>query len=219
MERTIRVTGKGKLSVKPDVTRLIFTLDGTREEYDAALRLSSESTDQLKTALSQYGFKNEDFKTTYFNVESVYDSYQDKDGMWKQRFVGYRFSHCLKLEFPVDNERLGKMLYSLGHSTVSPEIRIEYTISDPEAAKNELLAKAVADSRIKADILSKAAGVVLGEIVTIDYSWSEMEFVSRPMNKMMLCSDSAVTEECCNLNIEADDISVTDTVTVVWTIN
>ena len=34
MERTIRVTGKGKLSVKSDMIRLRINIEGTYEEYD-----------------------------------------------------------------------------------------------------------------------------------------------------------------------------------------
>lgn len=67
------------------------------------------------------------------------------------------------------------------------------------------------------DVLTKAAGVTLREIVNIDYSWTELEFVSRPMNSMML-------EECCmkrcedsdDIDINPDDINVTDSVTVAW---
>lgn len=33
MERTIRVTGKGKLSVKPDMIRLRINIEGMYEEY------------------------------------------------------------------------------------------------------------------------------------------------------------------------------------------
>lgn len=219
MYRTIRVTGKGRLSIKPDVTRLNLSLEGMEKEYDAALKLSSNSTEALKATLEQFGFERKDLKTLHFNIEAVYESYQAKDRSWKQRFEGYRYSHHLKVEFHSDNVRLGKILYALGHCEVSPEIRIEYTISDPENAKNELLAKAVADSKAKAVILADAAGVTLGEITTIDYSWADLEFVSRPMNKMMLCEDAAAPTGSYDLDIEADDIDVEDTVTVIWKIS
>ena len=42
MERTIRVTGKGKLSVKPDMIRLRINIEGMYEEYDETLRKSSD---------------------------------------------------------------------------------------------------------------------------------------------------------------------------------
>ncbi|EJX05339.1 hypothetical protein EVA_06551, partial [gut metagenome] len=47
-QRTIRVTGKGKIKVKPDMTRITITLEGTYPEYDETLRRSSEGTEQMK---------------------------------------------------------------------------------------------------------------------------------------------------------------------------
>lgn len=41
MERTIRVTGKGKVSVKPDTIRLIMTVEGTNKDYDKAVKESA----------------------------------------------------------------------------------------------------------------------------------------------------------------------------------
>lgn len=41
MERTIRVTGKGKISVKPDTIRLIMTVEGANKVYDKAVKESA----------------------------------------------------------------------------------------------------------------------------------------------------------------------------------
>ena len=49
----------------------------------------------------------------------------------------------MKVEFASDNARLGKTLYALANSPLNPEFRISCTVKDPEAAKNELLGKAV----------------------------------------------------------------------------
>lgn len=76
------------------------------------------------------------------------------------------------------------------------------------------------DAREKAEVLSAAAGVQLGEIQLIDYSWGEVELVSRAYEPMMLRSAKlgSVSEESYEMDIEADDIDIEDTVTVVWTI-
>lgn len=218
MERTIKVTGRGKLAVRPDVTRLLLRLEGTRREYNEALELSARMTEELKTVLETFSFDRKALKTLNFSIDSKYRSETDQYGNWKQVFEGYCFTHQLKAEFPSDNARLGNILRALGSCTAEPEIRLEYTVSDPESAKKELLAKAVADSRTKAGILAAAAGVALGEILTVDYSWAELEFVSRPMEADMKCFREALPGDSCSLDIEADDISMTDTVTVVWRI-
>lgn len=219
MERTIRVTGKGHLSVKPDTVRLVMTMEGMKEEYDAASAESAHMTEHLKQMFSDLGFEREDIKTLSFHVSAEYESYQAKDKSWKRRFEGYKYVHRMKIEFPADNKRLGKVLYKLEHSPVRPEFRIEYTVAEPEKCKNELLKNAVTDAKAKADVLSKASGVSLGEIITIDYSWAEIDFVSRPMDKLMLeecCVRSCEPDETYDIDINPDDIDVTDNVTVVW---
>ena len=134
--RTIRVTGKGQIKVKPDMTRITMSLEGCYPEYGDTLRRSSEDTETLKDVLSGFGFERTDLKTLSFNVNTEYENYKDRSGAYKSRFTGYKFNHILKIEFPSDNARLGKVLYALANCRVRPDFRISYTVKDPEAAKN-----------------------------------------------------------------------------------
>jgi len=217
--RTIRVTGKGQIKVRPDMTRITMSLEGLYEDYSETLRLSSQDTETLKDILSGFGFERSDLKTLNFSVDTEYESYKDRDGSYKQRFTGYRYRHMLKVEFDSDNERLGKILYALANGKVRPEFRISYTVKDPEATKNTLLGKAVKDAREKASVLTEAAGIGLKDIQSIDYSWGEIDFEYRPMDGGILAERCmAEPTAAYSLNIEPDDIEVSDTVTVVWEI-
>ena len=218
--RTIQVTGKGQIRVKPDMTRITISLDGLYKDYGETLRRSSEDTEGLKDLLAGFGFERTDFKTLNFSVDTEYESYQDRDGSYKQRFAGYRFRHVMKVEFLSDNDRLGKVLYALANCHVRPEFRISYTVKDPEAAKNELLGKAVADAKEKAAVLTKAADVALKDIQSIDYAWGEIDFEYRPMTGNVLAEKrmAAPMAGSYDLDIVPDDIQVSDTVTVVWEI-
>ena len=89
----------------------------------------------------------------------------------------------MKVEFDSDNARLGKVLYALAKCPLQPEFRLSYTVKDPEAAKNQLLGKAVADARAKAQVLTQAAGVTLKDIQSIDYSWDRIDFEIQPTSR------------------------------------
>lgn len=221
MERTIKVTGKRKISVKPDTIRIIITQSAVQIKYERAIKESSEKKEYLNTKFQTLGFAKHDLKTLHYDVDTEYESYQDYDRSWKKRFMGYRYTHTMKLEFPADNEKLGEVLGVLSHCPGEPEFSIQYTISDPESAKNELLAKAVEDSMTKAKVLCESAGVLLGDILSIDYSWGEIDFVTRPVDRFAnRCYDAMPTSErAIPIDIEPDDIDVTDTVTVIWGIN
>ncbi len=217
--RTIKVTGNGEMKIHPDTTRITITLEGSSPEYGETLRRSSKDTEAIKELLMPFGFAKSDLKTLSFNVDAEHEGYRDRKGEWKQRFKGYKFRHIIKVEFPSDNGRLGKMLYALAHSRLSPEFRISYTVADPEAAKNDLLAKAVADSRTKAAVLTNAGGVKLGEIQSIDYSWGSIDIEYRPMRDgIMLCGKPIAATNSYEIDIEPDNIKISDTVTVIWEI-
>lgn len=219
-ERIIKVTGKGNLKVRPDVTRITITLDGQNKEYGKILEQSSKDTEEIKDILEKQGFERNDVKTLLFNVDTRYESYQTKDRSWKERFVGFEYTHKVKIEFDSDNTRLGRILYALATAKeIHPDFRLSYTVKDKEGAKNELLGKAVSDAKAKAVVLTKAAGVNLKDILTIDYSWGEIQFEYSPMHdgvfrNALMSSDG----EELGIDIEPDDIEVSDTVTVVWEI-
>ena len=216
--RTIRVTGKGMLKVRPDMTRIVITLEGTNMDYGDTLKESAWDTEQLKDTLEPFGFEREELKTLSFSVDTEYESYKVKDE-YKRRFAGYKFTHVLKLEFDSDNKRLGKVLYALANCQLQPEFRLGYTVKDPEAVKNELLGKAVRDAVAKAGVLSGAAGLRLGAIQGMDYSWGEINMEVYPMTKDLGAYDClAEPTGSYDLDIEPDDIEVKDTVTVVWEI-
>ena len=95
---------------------------------------------------------------------------------------------------------------------MKPEFGISYTVSDPEAVKE------------RASVLTSAADVTLKEIQSIDYSWGEIDFEVRPMGRALMddadcCMDSALDAGGdYDLDVEPDDINVSDTVTVIWEI-
>lgn len=75
----------------------------------------------------------------------------------------------------------------------------------------------------KAAVLTQAAGVTLKGIQSIDYSWGEIDFEYKPMNGMLMADEClaapmAISGTSYDMDIEPDDIEVSDTVTVLWEI-
>ena len=214
MERTIRVKGKGKISVKPDTIKITIKAEGLHWNYGETIEQSTQDTRILRDALKNAGLDPKDLKTTYFWIDSKYESYRDKNDDYKEKFVGYEYEHRTYIKFENDNKILGKVLYELAHCDVKVKFDINYTVKDKEKVKNDLLEKAVKDSTTKAKVLAKASGVKLKEILNIDYSWGEIDIYSSPMDDLMVCKAASTYD----IDIEADDIDVQDTVTITWTI-
>ena len=218
MERTIRVTGKGKLAVKPDLIELTLSIKDIKKEYDELLKRSSSATNEVKELLEKIGFERKNIKTKSFDINIEYDSYRDKNDKWIEEFKGYSFIHKMKIEFEANNKMLGRVLYTLSKSTSYPSFSISYTVSNPEKYKNKLLEKAINNSKEKATVLANASGVKLGKILSIDYSWSELRISSSPFENKKWFFDEDSEESDYVIDVEIDDIDVTDTVTVIWDI-
>ncbi len=215
--RTIRITGKGQLKLRPDVTVITMDLAGVFPDYSEAMERSAEDTENLKKALAPLGFDPKDIKTSKFDFGAKFDSHYD-NGKYIKEFLGYKYIHKLKIEFDSDNRRLGEILSVLAGCGAKPEFEISYTIKDKESAKNEMLAKAVVDARRKAEMLTNAAGVRLKDIQSIDYSWGEIDFSVKTGFFDSIRTSEDEESDCMSLDIEPDNISLSDTVTVIWEI-
>lgn len=215
--KTIRVTGIGSVSVKPDTTSLKITFGGIYKDYEETVRQSAEKTKILREAIEKSGLPGEALKTKDFSIESEYESYRDYNNDYKKRFLGYKFYHRTQIQFPKDNKMLGRILYELSLCSVKVEFSIDYTVKDKDAVKKEVIKRAVENSREKAGIMAIAAGVSLGEVQSIDYSWGEIDIRTSPVDKLEVRKSYAL-EPSYDIDIEPDDIDLTDTVTMVWEI-
>ena len=214
--RTIKVTGKGSVSVKPDTTSLRITFEGVYKDYEETVRQSAEKTKLLREAIEKSGLPGEDLKTKDFSIDSEYESYCDNNDDYRRRFIGYKFYHRTQIQFPNDNKLLGRILYELSVCSVKVEFSIDYTVKDKDAVKKEVIKRAVENSRLKAEIMTAAAGVKLGEVQSIDYSWGEIEIRTYPVDMFEI--GSRKMESSYDIDIEPDDIDVNDTVTIIWEI-
>ena len=217
--RTVRVTGRGQVKFTPDRMRVTATLADAFPAYAQALERSAADTEVLKNALAGLGFAKEALKTLRFDIEPEYEGYNE-DGAYRQRLTGYRYTHVMKLEFDFDNARLGEILCALSAGPLQPELAVSYTVKDPEAARNALLAKAVSDAGEKAEALAAAAGVKLGDILCLNYAFNDVGLEVRPMNRALTANECAAPRMAkgFDIGITPDDISISDTVTVIWAI-
>lgn len=87
MERRIRVTGTGNISITPDVVRLKITQRNSFREYHEAIKTSAQDKVALNSILSELKFKEEDLKTVSFDVDKEYEYYTDYNGDSKKRFI------------------------------------------------------------------------------------------------------------------------------------
>ena len=216
--KTITVKGIGKVSVAPDLIAVAMRLETEDKDYDKTMDSAAEKIEALNKSLEEVGFEKKSVKTTNFNVQTDYESVRDKNGNYKSVFKGYVCNHGLRVEFDFDTKRLAKVLAALSACLVKPEFSVSFTVKDPSAVSAELLKSAAQNAKEKAEILCSASGVKLGDLVSVDYNWGELNVHSNTDYK--LAGRRMMKAEACmaNIDIEPEDIRLNDTATFVWEI-
>ena len=216
MNRIITVKGTGNVKVKPDVIVITMSLESIHLDYNRTMKLAAEAVEGLLKAIQSLGFVKTDLKTTNFNISTHYESYRDNDNNYKSKFDGYLCEQGLKLEFDFDTEMLSKVLTTISKVNIEPRLNIQFSVKDKDAVSEELLVSATENAKHKAEILAKASGVILGDLISIEYNWGELHLYSQTRfameDQLMKLSESSAP------SIEPEDIDVSDTVSFVWEI-
>ncbi len=217
MTRTITVKGVGKASAKSDYVVLSMSLQAHHMNYEKTMEEATEQFDQLKKSLVSIGFDKESIKTKSFDVRVDQNQVKDKNGNYKYVFNGYIVSHTLNVEFDFDSKMLSYALNAVATCLANPQLTIAFTVKDATAINEMMLRSATANAKRKAEILCDASNVKMGQLLSIDYNWGELNIYSKTRYDM--------DEDCMpmismsrSIEIEPDDIDVSDTATFVWEI-
>ena len=201
--RTITVKGTGNVSARPDYIILSLNIEVLSETYDRAMSEAAERIERLQGAAVRVGYRKEDLKTTSFDVQTRYENVKDRQGNYKREFAGYACSYRLKLAFDFDSKQLAKVISAIADCGAQPELSIAFTVN----------------ARAKAEILCKASGSTLGQLLNIDYNWGELNVFSRTSYDVEDCIQPLMAmSKCAAPEIEPVDIDVTDTVAFTWEI-
>ena len=212
-ERKIHIIGRGRAAKSPDFVVLSLSLSARNSEYADAVTVAGQQVEMLRESIVDAGFNADDLKTTDFNVETVYEREEFRDGgskRFREVFVGFECRHELKLSFDFDNEKLSAALERIAACLSQPKISVAFTVKDAAAFSDALLKSAAKDAKRKAKILCDASGVTLGKLLEINYVPAEI-----PLRREVLLSTAPKNAE---FDFQPDDVSGEVAVDFLWEI-
>lgn len=218
MSKKITVTGIGNVNTKPDYVEISITIETEHKDYEKTMELSAEKNQQLIDALCQFGFEKESLKTTSFDIDTRYKSVKDTKGDYHSVFRGYEVRQRLKLSFDFSMKTLSKALCAISNSESHPEFSVRFTVKDKNAINEKMLRTATANAKKNAEILCDAAGVKLGNLISINYSWDELDVYSHTRYELNDCAPCEAETKFSEIDINPEDISVSDSATFEWEI-
>ncbi len=218
-KRVLRITGSGNAQSSPDTIVITLTILGEDKNYQKAMTFADNSVMKLKSSLINAGFDEKSITTMDFKVKAV-NKYVKKSMEEKYIFDKYEVRHALKIKFEYDTKKLARCVDVIVNSMAEPNFTIDFEVGDVEGMKDEALKNAVANAKSKAEVLSKSAGVTLGEILSIDHSFSEVN-IYRPRTVRMAYDGGYNMLEKASASMESlnvEDIKIDANVTITWEI-
>ncbi|MDY6393182.1 MAG: SIMPL domain-containing protein [Bacilli bacterium] len=215
-EKTLIITGKATKSFAPDTIRVSIEHKRIFESYDEAVIHLTKRTKETRDRVIQAGLDGEALKTCHFEVEPHYKRYRDPKGEYREELIGYRAFIRFEVDFCFDSKNLSSFLSSVRETKDS--VSFSYRLSNPEGAKEEVMALATEAAIKKAKIIAKTASISLGDILNIDYSVKKDCFQFQRFEMLGCDCCSAPETQEPEIDITPNDLTVSDSVTLVYAI-
>lgn len=201
----ISVSGQGTISVKPDVAYVSLGVETLDTDATKARKANDAAMAKVIAAVKGFGVTDEDITTTNF---SIYPRYDDKG----QTITGFTVSNSVNVAVK-SLDKLGGLLTAASAAGANTAGGINFDVLDRTAAYNQALAQAMDKAKARADVMAKACGVKLGNVLTINESssYSGPVFASASGSKMDLAAGAPVP-------VSGGQLDVTATVNVVYEI-
>jgi uncharacterized protein YggE len=202
---SVTVTGSGTARVVPD--RVSFTVGVFTHSSSVAeaFKGNNEKTHRVIDALKQRGVKEAEIQTSNFSLASAYNS----DAPQKRN--GYNVSNSVTVTRE-DPKAVSDLIAAAVEAGANEANGINFYSSDPTAARDRAIERAVKDARVQAEKLAAVTGSTLGRATVI--STGAVSNVNGWMRNNIVAE--AITVTAAGPAIEAGTNTVSYTVTITY---
>lgn len=200
----IEVTGQGQVSIAPDMATVMLGVTTQGDTAQAAMEANAAELTRVMEQLSGAGIETADIQTTGLQLNP---NWVDGEGQ-ARRIDGYTAENMVTVKVR-QLDGLGGVLDAAVADGANTLNGISFDLADPKPVMDEARKRAVADAIERAQLMTEAAGVRLGEIERI----SEGGAMSPPMPMYRMAADAASTP------VSAGEITRDAQVTIVFEIS
>jgi uncharacterized protein len=166
LDRTIVVSGTGRVSVPPDVADVRLGVNVTARTVGATRAGAARSMQAVLARLRAAGLADPDLQTSGLQLQPTYD--YSPEGK-PPRLTGYSMSNTVVATVR-DLDKLAEVIDGALAAGATSLDGVSFRIADPSPAARQARAAAMADAAAKAGELAAAAGVSLAGVVGITES-------------------------------------------------
>lgn len=163
--RQISVNGQGQIDAAPDMATLSLGVTNEADTAATAMSQTSDAVSRILARLTEMGLDQRDIQTQSLTLNPVWSN-RDRSQPQRARITGYVASNIVMVRVR-DLDGLGNVLDAVVADGANEFNGLSFGLQDPDALADEARKQAVADARAKAGLLADAAGVSLGQVVSI----------------------------------------------------
>jgi len=156
---SIKVSGEGKIRVKPDLVILTIEVSFVQPRMADAVRLSQQTVDSVVDILTKFGNKQNDIKTSSISANKEY-SYERS----QPRFVGYKAEQTIDFVLN-DLTRFTDLTAKLLTTRINSISQVQFGHSKEDSLLRETDLLAYDDALKSAHKLCDRANVKLGKLL------------------------------------------------------
>src|SRR6476659_1780583 len=160
----ISVTGEATVSVAPDLAQVEGGVTSEAKTAREASEANNAAMGKVLLALKGAGIDEKDYQTSRLSLQPQYAPATPNRNT--PQISGYRASNRITIKVR-DITKVANVIDTLVSAGANEIGGINFIVTQASKALDEARAKAVADARRKAEIYAKAAGVTLGEPISI----------------------------------------------------
>ncbi len=164
----IWVSGKGEVTVTPDMATLRLGIAAQAATVAEAQSQAAEAMDRVMSALADNGVAKKDIQTRHFSIHQVTKWDRAKE---QEIVVGYRVTNMVTAKIR-EIDKAGSIIdaVAVAGGDLTRIDSIGFSVDDPSAYYEEAREKAMADAKAKAEQLAELSGVRLGKPTYISES-------------------------------------------------
>lgn len=163
---TVTAGGEGKAVSAPDMAEMYFGTTVVAQDAKAALGQANETAKKIADAVKSAGVDSKDIQTANVSVWPEQNYEGDK-----ATITGYRASIQVRVKIR-DIDEIGTVIGAASDAGANEIGGPSFMLDDDDAVRAEAIELAIADARARAEVMAKAAGKSLGEIISVSETGS-----------------------------------------------
>jgi len=202
--RRITVVGQGAVDTVPDMATVSMGVMTDAKTGAEAMAQNSKALEGVLKQLSAAGIEAKDVQTSNLSLSPR------RSSSGQRQIAGFMASNTVTVRVR-DLDRLGGVLDAVVQNGANTFHGLQFGLQEPQPAQDAARQDAVADARRKAQLYAAAAGVTLGDVLTIS------EAASRSASPVMMMGDSDMMQSRA-VPVAQGEVTVGATITIVYAI-